>query len=120
MCEPSSTHNEAPLLKQRFFVTTITKIKRFVMGALVGALIPTFFNETKWKQHLNRGYDSESGHHLSFFMPPYKSLCVCNSISWRKNLSRYVLIYPFVSGKFGVRLRVVQFDERRRPSHGPE
>ncbi|EHD0026256.1 hypothetical protein JYY64_002890 [Salmonella enterica subsp. houtenae serovar 50:g,z51:-] len=31
------------------------------MGALVGALFVTFFNETKEKQHLNRRYDSESG-----------------------------------------------------------
>lgn len=31
------------------------------MGALVGALILTFFNETKEKHHLNRRYDSESG-----------------------------------------------------------
>lgn len=31
------------------------------MGALVGALILTFFNETKGKQHVNRRYDSESG-----------------------------------------------------------
>lgn len=31
------------------------------MGALVGALILIFFNKTKDKQHLNRGYDSESG-----------------------------------------------------------
>ena len=35
------------------------------MGALVGALILTFFNKTSNKQHLNRGYDSESGHHYS-------------------------------------------------------
>ncbi|EAB3065767.1 hypothetical protein FQO85_22240 [Salmonella enterica] len=40
---------------------TITKTKRFFMGALVGALILAFFNETKGKQHVNRGYDSESG-----------------------------------------------------------
>ncbi|CPR14085.1 hypothetical protein BN1221_00492 [Brenneria goodwinii] len=32
----------------------------------MGALIPTFFNETKWKQHLNRGYDSESGTTILF------------------------------------------------------
>ena len=31
------------------------------MGALVGALILTFFNKTNNKQNLNRGYDSESG-----------------------------------------------------------
>ena len=31
------------------------------MGALVGALILTFFNKTSNKQHLNRGYNSESG-----------------------------------------------------------
>ncbi|ATO31880.1 hypothetical protein E4659_05150 [Dickeya dianthicola] len=40
---------------------TITKIKRFFMGALVGALILTFFNEIKEKQYVNRGYDPESG-----------------------------------------------------------
>ncbi|HAE4697476.1 TPA_asm: hypothetical protein GNC35_003704 [Salmonella enterica subsp. enterica serovar Enteritidis] len=38
MCGPDSTHNETPPLKQRFFVITIAKIKRFFMGALVGAL----------------------------------------------------------------------------------
>jgi hypothetical protein len=61
MCGLDSTHNEASTLKHRFFVITITKIKRFFMGALVGALILTFFNETKEKHHLNRRYDSESG-----------------------------------------------------------
>lgn len=37
------------------------KNKAIFMGALVGALILTFFNETKEKHHLNRRYDSESG-----------------------------------------------------------
>ena len=31
------------------------------MGALVGALFGYFFNKTNNKQHVNRGYDSESG-----------------------------------------------------------
>lgn len=35
------------------------------MGALVGALFARNTNKTKEKQHLNRGYDSESGHHYS-------------------------------------------------------
>lgn len=61
MCEPNSTHNEAPALKHRFFVITITKIKRFFMGALVGALLEQNTNKTNNKQHVNRGYDSESG-----------------------------------------------------------
>lgn len=53
--------------KTPFFVITITKTKRFFMGALVGALILTFLNETKGKQHLNRGYDSESGTTFPFY-----------------------------------------------------
>ncbi|MCS3489884.1 hypothetical protein M2422_003524 [Enterobacter sp. SLBN-59] len=61
MCEPDSTHNEAPTLKQRFFVINITKIKRFFMGAFVGALFPRNTNKTNNKQYVNRGYDSESG-----------------------------------------------------------
>lgn len=61
MCGSDSTHKGAPTLKQQFFVITITKTKRFFMGALVGALILTFFNKTSNKQHLNRGYNSESG-----------------------------------------------------------
>lgn len=61
MCEPNSTYNEAPTLKQRFFVITLTKTKRFYMGALVGALIQRNTNKTNNKQHLNRGYDPESG-----------------------------------------------------------
>ncbi|EBS7635144.1 hypothetical protein CDR68_15410 [Salmonella enterica] len=44
-----------------FFVITITKTKRFFMGALEGALFGYFFNKTNNKQHVNRGYDSESG-----------------------------------------------------------
>ncbi|EAT3568531.1 hypothetical protein ES756_14370 [Salmonella enterica] len=39
----------------------ITKIKRFVMGALVRALFVRNINKTNNKQHVNRGYDSESG-----------------------------------------------------------
>ena len=61
MCGPNSTHNEAPTLKQRFFVITITKTKRFFMGVLVGALFTINTNKTNNKQHLNRRYDSESG-----------------------------------------------------------
>jgi hypothetical protein len=48
-------------LNTDFFVTTITKIKRFFMGALVGALITRNISKTNGKQHVNRGYDSESG-----------------------------------------------------------
>ncbi|ECB4197913.1 hypothetical protein EW906_21615 [Salmonella enterica subsp. enterica serovar Bijlmer] len=40
---------------------TITKPKRFFMGAFVGALFPKNTNKTNSKQHVNRGYDSESG-----------------------------------------------------------
>ncbi|EBW9751633.1 hypothetical protein DQR71_22665 [Salmonella enterica subsp. enterica serovar Kingston] len=40
---------------------TITKLKRFFMGALVGALLEQNTNKTNNKQHVNRGYDSESG-----------------------------------------------------------
>lgn len=61
MCGPDSTHNEATSLKHRFFVITITKIKRFFMGAFVGALFMRNINKTNNKQHVNRGYDSESG-----------------------------------------------------------
>lgn len=62
-------------------------------------------------------FDSESGHHYSFFMLSYESLSCCNSIGWCKKSFRYVLIYPLVSGKNGVRLRVVQFDKLERPSY---
>lgn len=61
MCEPNSTYNEAPTLKQRFFVITITKQKRFFMGAFVGALFERNANKTNDKQRVSRGYDSESG-----------------------------------------------------------
>lgn len=74
MCGPDSTHNETPPLKQRFFVITIAKIKRFFMGALVGALIEINTNKTKDKQHVNREYDSESGTIFLFLrisMSPY-------------------------------------------------
>lgn len=50
-----------PTIQHRFFVITITKTKRFFMGALVGALILIFFNKTNNKQYVNRRYDSESG-----------------------------------------------------------
>ncbi|EBI3995574.1 hypothetical protein D3561_12580 [Salmonella enterica] len=50
ICGPDSTHNEAPTLKHRFFVITITKIKRFFMGALVGALFTRNTNKTNNKQ----------------------------------------------------------------------
>ncbi|EAA6444368.1 hypothetical protein BMS56_14335 [Salmonella enterica] len=40
---------------------TITKPKRFFMGALVGALYVRNINKTNNKQRVNRGYDSESG-----------------------------------------------------------
>ncbi|EGE4656779.1 hypothetical protein SBON0123_004058 [Salmonella bongori serovar 40:z35:- str. 95-0123] len=60
---------------------TLTKPKRFLMGAFVGALFTKNTNKTNNKQHVNRGYDSESGHHLSFFMPPCEFPCVCNSKS---------------------------------------
>ncbi|MIL23580.1 hypothetical protein CBJ07_05345 [Salmonella enterica] len=42
------------------FVITITKLKRFFMGALVGALLERNINKTNNKQYINRGYDSES------------------------------------------------------------
>nr|KAA0551212.1 hypothetical protein F0329_21465 [Citrobacter werkmanii] len=42
---------------------TLKKIKRFYMGAFVGALFARNTNKTNNKQHVNRGYDSESGHH---------------------------------------------------------
>ncbi|EDC5276566.1 hypothetical protein GAQ96_19960 [Salmonella enterica subsp. enterica] len=42
---------------------TLTKQKRFFMGAFVGALFERNTNKTNNKQHVNRGYDSESGHH---------------------------------------------------------
>ncbi|AVE80647.1 hypothetical protein AM355_27260 [Klebsiella oxytoca] len=61
MCGPDSTHNEASLLKHRFFVIPLTKPKRFYMGAFVGALFARNTNKTNNKQHVNRGYDSESG-----------------------------------------------------------
>ncbi|TYL44172.1 hypothetical protein [Dickeya sp. ws52] len=42
-------------------MTKITKTKRFFMGAFVGALFTINTNKTNDKQHVNRGYDSESG-----------------------------------------------------------
>ncbi|EAC0925058.1 hypothetical protein EGM30_06995 [Salmonella enterica subsp. enterica] len=40
---------------------TLTKTKRFFMGALVGALFTRNAYKINNKQHVNRGYDSESG-----------------------------------------------------------
>ncbi|EBO9259537.1 hypothetical protein R258_12755 [Salmonella enterica] len=40
---------------------TLTKIKRFFMGAFVGALSTRNTNKTNGKQRVNRRYDSESG-----------------------------------------------------------
>ncbi|ECJ3937611.1 hypothetical protein YT28_11655 [Salmonella enterica subsp. salamae] len=48
-------------ITHQFFVITLTKTKRFYMGALVGALFARNTNKTNNKQHVNRGYDSESG-----------------------------------------------------------
>ncbi|EDW0654493.1 hypothetical protein JU54_004055 [Salmonella enterica subsp. enterica serovar Weslaco] len=45
---------------------TITKTKRFFMGAFVGALFVRNINKTKNKHHLNRRYDSESGTTILF------------------------------------------------------
>ncbi|EAQ1856542.1 hypothetical protein E2V56_08175 [Salmonella enterica] len=39
----------------------LTKSKRFFMGAFVGALFERNISKTNNKQHVNRGYDSESG-----------------------------------------------------------
>ncbi len=50
-----------PTLKHPFFVITLTKTKRFFVGAFVGALFTRNVIKTNDKQHLNRGYDSESG-----------------------------------------------------------
>ena len=50
-----------PFAKWRFFVITITKQKRFFMGAFVGALFTRNANKTNNKQCVNREYDSESG-----------------------------------------------------------
>ncbi|EAB3490244.1 hypothetical protein FHZ48_15625 [Salmonella enterica] len=40
---------------------TLTKTKRFFMGAFVGALFTRNTNKTNNKQHVNPRYDSESG-----------------------------------------------------------
>jgi len=61
MYGPDSTHNEIPTIKQQFFVITITKTKRFFMGAFVGALFVRNPYKTNNKQRISRGYDSESG-----------------------------------------------------------
>ncbi|HAH3215500.1 hypothetical protein CI702_23780 [Escherichia coli] len=53
---------------------TLTKTKRFYMGALVGALFGYFLNKTNNKQHVNRGYDSESGHQIHINGPPRRSV----------------------------------------------
>ncbi|MBX4745914.1 hypothetical protein C6952_16900 [Klebsiella pneumoniae] len=47
------------------------------MGAFVGALFTRNTNNTNNKQHVNRGYDSESGHHL--FREPSLWLGFCFS-----------------------------------------
>ncbi|ECI0413663.1 hypothetical protein AH332_10055 [Salmonella enterica subsp. salamae] len=39
---------------------TITKLKRFFVGAFVGALFARNASKTNDKQCVNRGYDSES------------------------------------------------------------
>ncbi|TKV14195.1 hypothetical protein FDX04_13875, partial [Citrobacter sp. wls615] len=55
---------------------TLTKIKLFFMGALVGALFERKANKTNNKQHFNRGYDSESG--TTFKEPAQKAgFCLC-------------------------------------------
>lgn len=69
------------------------------MGALVGTLFQQFRNKTNNKQHVNRRYDPKSDH-LSFFMPPYKHLCVCDIISYsgraNSKVSRFTIIVSFV------------------------
>ena len=52
------------------------------MGAFVGALFPRNTNKTNNKQHLNRGYDSESGHH--YLEEPAYGLVFC---FWETGLS---------------------------------
>ncbi|WP_263058699.1 hypothetical protein [Pectobacterium sp. F1-1] len=42
-------------------MTTITKTKRFFMGAFMGALLDRLSNKNNNKQHVNRKYDPESG-----------------------------------------------------------
>ncbi|WP_373170878.1 nucleotidyl transferase AbiEii/AbiGii toxin family protein [Klebsiella sp. Q11] len=86
MCGPDSTHNEASLLKHRFFVIPLTKPKRFYVGAFMGVLFASNINKTNNKQHVNRRYDSESGHHylknppkrrvFAFLRPDSPSNCV--------------------------------------------
>ncbi|ECH8975131.1 hypothetical protein QF32_19955 [Salmonella enterica subsp. enterica] len=71
---------------------TITKPKRFFMGALVGALFTINTNKTNNKQHVNRGYDSESDH-LSFFMLSYEYLDVFKSISL--NIDSFQKLLPY-------------------------
>ncbi|TDB58207.1 hypothetical protein C5467_10065 [Photorhabdus khanii subsp. guanajuatensis] len=57
---------------------TLTKTKRFFMGALVGALITRNTNKTNNKQHVNRGYDSESGTNFkSMDVNSYIRLAIC-------------------------------------------
>ncbi|WP_220669630.1 hypothetical protein [Pectobacterium parmentieri] len=42
-------------------MTTITKTKRFFMGAFMGAQLDRFSNKNNNKQQVNREYDPESG-----------------------------------------------------------
>ncbi|APW04872.1 hypothetical protein SEES3845_003980 [Salmonella enterica subsp. enterica serovar Senftenberg str. ATCC 43845] len=58
---------------------TITKPKRFFMGAFMGALFTRNTNKTNNKQYVNRGYDSESGTTFPFYTS-LKSPCVFNSM----------------------------------------
>ncbi|OQR46460.1 hypothetical protein BW261_01295 [Klebsiella aerogenes] len=57
---------------------TITKIKRFFMGALVGALFERNTNKTNNKQRVNRGYDSESGTTIQRTQPMAGFLLFCS------------------------------------------
>ncbi|EAA9547677.1 hypothetical protein OY03_001603 [Salmonella enterica subsp. enterica] len=52
---------------------TLTKTKRFFMGALVGALFTRNAYKINNKQHVNRGYDSESGTTFPFLCFPMNS-----------------------------------------------
>lgn len=74
-------------LKRFIFVTTLTKIKRFFMGALVGALFTRNTNKINNKQRVNRGYDSESGTTIQRTQPMAGFLLLWGMESWNGSRS---------------------------------
>lgn len=60
-----------------FIVITITKPKRYFIGAFAGALFAININKNNKKHCVNRGYDSESG--TTYLKKPAYGLVFCFS-----------------------------------------